>query len=171
VTSSAAERPLISPVLREIWRPFYAGGVMVCAVVIAASATAVRGSAVAVDVALFVIVVIVATTGARTALWRMGPGRVTVTYDDTGLFVRQGAKLLRHYPWQDVEQVDVLAGYRRPEWSRAALFAFLRVMWRDDRADVDISPEFLIVRRPLVDEAQRELQAVASRYLGTTSSA
>ncbi|MDP9459974.1 MAG: hypothetical protein M3Q22_06905 [Actinomycetota bacterium] len=158
---------LIIPVRREIWRPFYAYGAIALVVALVGLPAAVGGSSAATDVVLFIDAICLALAGVRTLVWRLLPARVTVSYDDSGLFVRRSARLLRHYPWTGVQQVFVSWGDRWPEWNRWAAFAQISVVSQGERRpSIDSSPGLLLVRPRDVEQAERNLEAVLERYVG-----
>lgn len=166
MTSADFEKPLISSVKQEIWRPFYALGALACAAALVGLPAAMAGSAIAIPVVLFWVTACLGLASTRTLVWRLFPARVTVSYDDSGLFVRRGAKLLAHYPWPGIQQVHLTWGDRWPEWSRWALFARISVVRDGDRgASIDTSPGILLVRPRDVENAQRSLDAVVDRYV------
>lgn len=158
---------MLGPVLREIWRPFYAFGAMACVVVVAGAPAAVGGSSTAVAIVICLSATLLGLAGARSLIWRLGPARVRVTCDDTGLFVRRGAKLLCHYPWSAIQEVALVSGDRWPEWTRWAMFTHLEVISVDSRGrTVDDSPGILLVKPTLVWQEQLKLETVVNRYIG-----
>lgn len=161
------EQILIVPVWQEIWRPFYASGAMAVVAALVGLFAAASGSSVATDVVLYFTVVFLVLALARTLIWWLLPGRVSVSYDDSGLFVRRGARLRRHYPWSGIEQVFLSWGDRWPEWNSWASFAEVSVVRLGERGrTTESSPGLLIVRPRDVEEAERNLEAVAQRYVG-----
>jgi len=166
VTSSESEEPLIRASMREIWRPFYAFGVIAGLVLVVGAVAAARGSSLALPVAVFVDLVCVAIACVRTLMWWWLPARVTVSSDHSGLFVRRDKRVLRHYPWADVQQVRLTWGDRWPEWSRWAMFPYIGVLRRGDGGGaLERSPAFLLVRVRDVEEAERLLYAAVGRHL------
>ncbi|MGY1750719.1 hypothetical protein [Modestobacter sp. SYSU DS0511] len=150
---------------REVWRPFLAFGAIAGAVLVAGFVAWVSGSILGLQVANFVAVVCVATACVRALIWWLVPARVVVSHDDSGLFVRRGGKLLRDYPWADIQEVRLVWGDRWPEWNRWATFPCLSVVLRGEPGAVNLSPSFLLVRVPDVEKAERELEGVVQRHL------
>ena len=158
---------LIVPVRREMWRPFYAFGAMAFAAALVGLPATLGGSSVAGDVVLFVAVLCLGLACVRTLIWWLLPGRVTVSYDDSGLFVRRGARLLCHYPWSGVERIFVTWGARWPEWDRSALLIRIDVVLHGEQGTrVESSPGLLLVRPRDIERAARKLEAVVNRYVG-----
>lgn len=151
--------------MREIWRPFYAFGSLGVASVLVGLPGMIDGSSTARDVTLFAVILLLGLATARTLIWRLIPARVTVTYDESGLFVRRGGELLRHYPWAGMRHVDLIRGYRWPEWSRWAMFAHVQVAGEGDDVEWESSPQLLVVQPRYVEEAERRLEAVARQYV------
>lgn len=160
------EHRLITPDGRQIWRPIYAFGAIAIVIAVVGLVAAGRGSSDAWPVTIFCVTVCLGTAGARILIWWALPGRVTVSHDDSGLIVRRGRRLLRHYPWSHIRRVDVSYGDRWPEWGRTALFPRLRVERSEQGSGhVDWSPSFLLVRPSDVEEARRRLEGVVQRYV------
>jgi hypothetical protein len=167
VTRAAPRHALIAPAMTEVWRPFMAFGALACTAVVVGTPAIVAGSSTAAAVVVSAVVVILGLACARTLTWRLLPARVTVSYDTSGLFVERGTKVLRQYIWSDIREVELVPGYRWPEWSRWAMFAHLRVVGRaDSDLAVDDSPGLLLVRPRRVQGAQEELKDVADRFIG-----
>ena len=160
----AGDHVLVLPVRREIWRPFRAYGVIAGVATFAAVIGRVRGDDTLVAVCFAFAGVAALLAPVRTATWRLRPARVTVTCDETAVYFRRGGRVVRSCPWSAVQELSVVPGDGRPEWSRWA--AFSRVLcvtgtW-PDRGTVR-SPEILLVRPEQVHRAQHALDAAVRR--------
>ena len=148
--TGGGEELLVSPGMREIWRPFRVGVPLaaICAVwaAIAFARDADDAGAVAVGTALTAL----GQAAVRTLWWRLRPGRVTVSCDDEGIVVRRGSRVVRRWGWSDDprQQLYVSPGDRWPEWWRTATFATVEYVTGRWPAPQSVSsPQVLLVRR------------------------
>lgn len=157
---------LIMPDKGEIWRPFYAYGIIAGLALSTASIAVLRGSEIALPVAIYIGLACMLCAAARTLVWWLLPGRVIVGYDHAGIHVRRGDKVLRTYRWSDTRRVWLAWGDRWPEWSRWAVFPSLSVEIDEGKGlKLKRSPAFLIVNPDTVRRAEKVLEAVSARYI------
>jgi len=116
----AATRP---PGLREVWRPFYPAAVIAGAATGWAVLAFARRADGALAAAVFLVIIAVLQAAVRSLLWRLRPGSVTVSCDETAIYFRRGTRVVRSCPCSAVRRLDVVAaGPRSPEWTTWAAF-------------------------------------------------
>ena len=163
--TTGVEEVLVVSALREVWRPFYAGAVIIGLVMLGGVVALARGPQEAALAAAFAVLAALLQAAVRTLLWRLRPGRVSVTCDDRAVHFRRGTRIVRSCPWSEVRQIQVISSSRWPEWSSWAGFATVTCMtggW--PHLDPVDSPELLLVRPEQLARAQAALDAAVHHY-------